>query len=80
MVDGDGLGEEGLYSFERMLELQLQLQLGSTRQDGGYNTPSTMPSPDLRIGTMDRACGCTVVVVYSNPIGVSPYAKSIYND
>lgn len=49
------------------------------------DTPSTIPNPDLRIGTMDNASGRTVVVVYSNPIGVSSYKGvcvnylSIYN-
>lgn len=37
--------------------------------------PSTMPRPDRRMGTRERDCGSTEVVVYSNPMGVSSYAS-----
>jgi hypothetical protein len=40
---------------------------GAGKDDG----PSTIPRPDLRMGTRERSSGWTVFVVYSKPMGVS---------
>jgi hypothetical protein len=42
---------------------------------GGKDVPSSIPRPDLRMGTRDIDSGPIVVVVYSYPIGVFSYSN-----
>lgn len=45
----------------------------SKRKRAVPNAPSTMPNPDLRIGTSETVSGAMVVVSYSKPRGVLSY-------
>lgn len=83
MVDGDGVGEEGLDCWEggvrRVLELELglELEVGLERgwwlflelggRGGREYEPSTMPKPERRTGTREMVSGRMVLVGYSYP-------------
>jgi hypothetical protein len=62
VVDWDGGGEEGLYSWSNGDLLEFFLVNRRERE-----LPSSIPRPDRRIGTRDIVSGVMVVVVYSYP-------------
>lgn len=76
VVDRDGEGEQRLdccVAGGVLVSTQYPrvfVHRGEHRQGGSQSIPSTMPSPDLKIGTIETVSGAMVVVSYSKPSGV----------